>query len=92
MGIVLRRGFTVLCLVLFLAPLTGSISNVEPTESKWSTSIPEMTPVIYVEVDWWDHTTLDTNRNGIHDSLESLEGPVGIGFFFVPNVDHQFYK
>ena len=78
----MRCGFTVLCLVLFLAPLTGSLSTVEPTESKWSTTIPEMTPVIYVEADWWDYTTLDSNRNGIHDSLESLIGPVGIGLSY----------
>ena len=68
----MRRGFTLLCLVLFLAPLTGSLGNDEASNSQWGTVIPQMTPVIHQEVDWWERTTMDSNRNGIHDSLESL--------------------
>jgi subtilisin family serine protease len=78
----MRRGFTLLCLVLFMAPLTGSLGNNSQSNSQWSTTIPEMTPIIHQEVDWWLRTTMDSNRNGIFDSLETLEGPVGIGLSY----------
>jgi len=78
----MRHGFTLVCLVLFMAPLTGSLGNHEQSNSQWSTTIPEMTPVIHQEVDWWLRTTMDSNRNGIFDSLETLEGPVGIGLSY----------
>ena len=78
----MRRGFTLLCLVLFMAPLTGSIGNPVQSDSQWSNTIPEMTPIIHQEVDWWQRTTMDSNRNGIFDSLETLEGPVGVGLSY----------
>ena len=78
----MRHGFTLVCLVLFMAPLTGSLGNHNQSNSQWSTTIPEMTPVIHQEVDWWLRTTMDSNRNGIFDSLETLEGPVGIGLSY----------
>ena len=78
----MRHGFTFVCLVLFMAPLTGSLGNHNQSNSQWSTTIPEMTPVIHQDVDWWLRTTMDSNRNGIFDSLETLEGPVGIGLSY----------
>ncbi|MBT4066172.1 MAG: S8 family serine peptidase [Euryarchaeota archaeon] len=78
----MRRGFTLLCLVLFMAPLTGSLGNPVHTDSQWSSVIPEMTPVIHEDIDWWERTTMDSNRNGIFDSLETLEGPVGVGLSY----------
>lgn len=78
----MQRGFTIICLALFFAPLTGSIGYTDNTESEWSNDIPEMTPVIHEEIDWWDRTTMDSNRNGIFDSLETLDGPVGIGLSY----------
>ena len=78
----MRQGFTFICLLLFLAPLTGSLGNEVNPDEGWSGSIPEMTPVIHEELEWWERTTLDSNRNGIHDSLETLDGPVGIGLSY----------
>ncbi|RJU88429.1 MAG: hypothetical protein DWC02_01670 [Candidatus Poseidoniales archaeon] len=78
----MRRGFTILCLVLFLAPLTGSLGNDVDSNSEWSSEIPEMTPIVYEEVNWWERTTMDSNRNGIFDSLETLNEPVGIGLSY----------
>ena len=78
----MRQGFTFICLLLFMAPLTGSLGNENNHEEGWSYSIPEMTPVVQEELDWWDRTTLDSNRNGIHDSLETLDQPVGIGLSY----------
>ena len=82
----MRQGFTFLCLILFMAPLTGSLSNEINQEEGWTTIIPKMMPAIQEEVDWWDRTTLDSNRNGIHDSLESLNQPVGIGLSYSRDV------
>ena len=78
----MRRGFSLLCLVLFLAPLTGSLGNSDDSDSQWGTVIPQMTPVFHEEIDWWERTTVDSNRNGIFDSLETLEGPVGVGLSY----------
>ena len=69
-----------------MAPLTGSIGNDVDNEEGWTTVIPEMTPVVYEEVDWWDRTTLDSNRNGIHDSLETIDQPVGVGLSYSRDV------
>ena len=82
----MRQGFPFLCLILFMAPLTGSIGNEINHEDGWTTSIPEMTPVVHQELDWWERTTLDSNRNGIHDSLETLDEPVGIGLSYARDV------
>ena len=78
----MRQGFTFICLLLFMAPLTGSLGSEVKHEEGWTTVIPQMTPVIHEELDWWDRTTLDSNRNGIHDSLETLDGPAGIGLSY----------
>jgi len=72
--------------VLFIAPLTGSIGTEVKPEDGWTNVIPEMTPVVHEEADWWDRTTLDSNRNGIHDSLETLDQPVGIGLSYSRDV------
>ena len=78
----MRSGFSFLCLVLFLAPLTGSLGNEVEENSEWSSAIPEMTPIVYEEIDWWERTTMDSNRNGIFDSLETLNETVGIGLSY----------
>ena len=82
----MRQGFPFICLILFMAPLTGSIGNEINHEDGWTTSIPEMTPVVHQELDWWERTTLDSNKNGIHDSLETLDEPVGIGLSYAREV------
>ena len=81
-GMAMRQGFTFICLLLFMAPLTGSLGNEVDYEEGWTTVIPQMTPVIHEELDWWERTTLDSNRNGIHDSLATLDGPAGIGLSY----------
>ena len=82
----MRQVFTIVCLVLFMAPLTGSLGNTEQIDSQWSATIPEMTPIIHQDVDWWERTTMDSNRDGIFDSLETLDGPVGIGLSYSRDV------
>jgi len=82
----MRRGFTFLCLALFLAPLTGSLGNEVDSNPGWSSSIPEMTPIFSDETDWWERTTMDSNRNSIFDSLETLNESVGIGLSYSRDV------
>ncbi len=78
--------FPFICLALFMLPLTGSIATYVNEESNWSKSIPDMTPIVSQATDWWERTSMDSNRNAIFDSLESLEGPVGIGISYSRNV------
>lgn len=36
----------------------------------------------FSEAPWWEYTTLDSNRNSIHDSLETAKGPVNVGLSY----------
>jgi len=82
----MRAMFPFICLALFMVPLTGSIATDVNLDNNWSNSIPEMTPVVSQDVDWWERTSMDSNKNGIFDSLELLEGPVGIGISYSRDV------
>ena len=46
----MRQGFTFICLLLFMAPLTGSLGSEVNHEEGWTTVIPQMTPVINEEI------------------------------------------
>jgi subtilisin family serine protease len=37
---------------------------------------------MFGELPWWEYTTLDSNRNLIHDSLETAVGPVNVGLSY----------
>ena len=37
---------------------------------------------MFGELPWWEYTTLDSNRNLIHDSLETATGPVNVGLSY----------
>ena len=37
-------------------------------------------------LDWWEYTTLDADRNGIHDSLQTAVGPVNVGLSYAREV------
>ena len=76
-----KRAILAELLVLTLVlPLSGSLladggSMVETDSShvplEQSNFTPVRTPVIPSDNQWWERTSLDANRNGIHDSLES---------------------
>ena len=76
-----KRAILAELLVLTLVlPLSGSLladggSMVETdsphTPLEQSNFTPVRTPVIPSDNQWWERTSLDANRNGIHDSLES---------------------
>ena len=80
--------------LMLMIPLIGSI---EPTGTKRiteghsaqliangdSTIIPTQTPMpMFGDLLWWEHTSLDSNRNQIHDSLENETGIVYVGLSY----------
>lgn len=77
-----------------LLPLVGSLGAAGPVSHPTghfaqllmpgdSLNPPVQTPMpTFGEVEWWDYTTLDSNRNAIHDSLESATGPVKVGLSY----------
>jgi len=53
-------------------------------------SVPIQTPVSWSDqVPWWETTSLDKDRNGIHDSLQSAEGFVNVGISYSREVTDQ---
>lgn len=68
-------------------------SSVEADGLQWIHSsqtfeVPQQTPPQWVDDDtpWWERTTLDLDRNEIHDSLESMIGVTGIGLVYQTDV------
>ena len=75
-------------------PLIGSIQPAghSPLETSYSAQIlttdqtseipNQIAMPMFGELPWWEYTTLDSNRNGIHDSLETATGPVNVGLSY----------
>jgi len=83
--------------VLLISPLTGSIaaSNSSITNDGYFTRGPQIVdPSHHTEVpsqaeiwwdpkvDWWEVSSLDMDRNGIHDSIQFTSSPVNIGLSY----------
>ncbi len=90
-----------LALVLTI-PLIGTITP--PTDdgfralddeqlihSNWTTDIPNHQPLVWNTNPWWTWTSLDQDRNGIHDSLQSANGTVWVGLSYdhTPTVEDE---
>ena len=82
--------------VLMLSPLAGSLSaptnhfldsdNLQFIEEGQTIEIPHQAEIWWDEdIEWWDVTTLDMDRNGIHDSLQNAIGQVNVGVSY----DHE---
>ena len=82
--------------VLMLSPLAGSLSaptnhfldsdNLQFIEEGQTIEIPHQAEIWWDEdIEWWDITTLDMDRNGIHDSLQNAIGQVNVGVSY----DHE---
>ncbi|MEC7435709.1 MAG: hypothetical protein VYB27_01395 [Candidatus Thermoplasmatota archaeon] len=90
-----RSFYPALCMVvLLLFPMVGSLScppkylsvdgsYVQFTKSEWTSEIPIQMEPDWVELPWWERTSLDSNRNSIHDSLESKTGVVWVGLSYI---------
>jgi len=96
-----RRSVAVALVLILLSPLAGSIaapstdsilSQLDSTglqliEDGQTNEIPIQGPIWWnPEIDWWEHTSLDTDRNGIHDSLQVESGPVNVGLSYARDV------
>ena len=82
---------------LLISPLSGSIAasssnetgqehplgSPQIIESGQSTEVPMQADIWWnPHVEWWEFSSLDKDRNGIHDSLQVASGPVNIGLSF----------
>ena len=89
-----RSFYPALCMVvLLLFPMIGSLScppkyllvegsNVQFTQSDWTPEIPIQMESDWVELPWWERTSLDSNQNSIHDSLEVQIGVIWVGLSY----------
>ena len=92
------RGVVAILLVLLLmAPLTGSIAegdnyNYDSNDfilinSGETTDIPHQKSIPWdVSIPWWETTMLDSNRDGVHDSLADETGMVNLGISYSRDV------
>ncbi|MFL2976952.1 MAG: S8 family serine peptidase [Candidatus Thalassarchaeaceae archaeon] len=91
----MKRSFypAVCMVVLLLFPMIGSLScppkyllvegsNVQFTQSDWTSEIPIQMESDWVELPWWERTSLDSNQNSIHDSLEGQIGVIWVGLSY----------
>ena len=92
-----RSSIAVSLVIILLSPLAGSIAapgmveaktadrteDVQRIEPGHMDSAPLQGPIWWnSDADWWTHTSLDRDKNGIHDSLQSTEGTVNIGLSY----------
>jgi subtilisin family serine protease len=91
-----RAPLALLLALLLSAPLIGSIqppisppyssmddgANGQLIHDDWTTEIPIHAPLVWNQGPWWTWTSLDSDRNGIHDSLQDETGVVWIGLSY----------
>ena len=92
------RGVVAILLVLLLmAPLTGSIAEGDSYDydsndfilinSGETTDIPHQKSIPWdISIPWWETTMLDSNRDGVHDSLADETGIVNLGISYSRDV------
>ena len=68
-----------------------SIGEGQLIHTEWTTDIPAHQPLIWNELPWWERTTLDLDRNGIHDSLQTEVGTVWVGLSYdhTPTIEDE---
>ena len=92
-----RRVVAIFAVFLLAAPLSGSIAegdsnfdnynDFEYFLSTHSKEVPYQEPISWGELTpWWETTTMDIDRNGIHDSLQSESGVVNVGISYSRDV------
>ena len=92
-----RRVVAIFAVFLLTAPLTGSLAQGDPDLDKsenlqfslfgQSSNVPYQQPISWNESTlWWEVTSMDSDRNGIHDSLQSETGIVNLGISYSRDV------
>jgi len=75
--------------------MTGSLSLIQEVADEsilregWTTKIPNVESKVWDDAPWWETTSLDMNRNRIHDSLESAQERVNVGLSFAREITEQ---
>ena len=88
-----RAVVAILLVLLLLTPLTGSIAegDVYTDDSNdfqifsygQTTEIPHQEMIPWDNsIPWWETTMLDSDRNGVHDSLINETGIVNLGLSY----------
>ncbi|MEE2758644.1 MAG: S8 family serine peptidase [Candidatus Thermoplasmatota archaeon] len=78
-----------------IAPLADNgyrtLGDGQLIHTDWTTDIPAHQPLIWNDLPWWERTTLDLDRNGIHDSLQTEVGTVWVGLSYdhTPTLEDQ---
>ena len=92
-----RRVVAIFAIFLLAAPLSGSIAEGDSNSNNYndfefflstqSKEVPYQEPISWDELTpWWETTTMDIDRNGIHDSLQSESGVVNVGISYSRDV------
>jgi len=94
-----RQLGALLCLMVLMGPLIGSLSIPSPEKKILDNGVqylPEGQTLDVPEQDgygwitdlgpWWNRSSLDLDRNKIHDSLQTLALPTGIGLSYSTDV------
>ena len=92
-----RRVVAIFAVFLLAAPLSGSIAEGDSNFDNYndfefflsthSKEVPYQEPISWGELTpWWETTTMDIDRNGIHDSLQSESGVVNVGISYSRDV------
>jgi len=87
------KGLNAILCAFLLVPLAGSVAPPQAStfDSEGLQLIgpgQQATPPIQAAVSWadpgpwWTWTSLDSDRNGIHDSLQTASGPVNVGISY----------
>ncbi len=102
-----RSSIALSLVMMLLSPLAGCLAapgstaqfrpidpdGVQLAENGHSENIPVQSDIWWdTEQYWWQNSSLDRDGNGIHDSLQSAEGPVNVGLSFsrkVTQLDHE---
>ena len=96
-----RSFYPALAMVLLLLfPMVGSLScppkyssvdnsSFHFTQQGWTSEIPTQVEPDWVELPWWERTTLDSNKNRIHDSLEGQDGVIWVGLSYGRSVSSE---
>ena len=68
-----------------------SMGGGQLIHTEWTTDIPAHQPLTWNELPWWERTTLDLDRNGIHDSLQTEVGTVWVGLSYdhTPTIEDE---
>ncbi len=104
MQIMNRSPIALALVALMISPMSGSIAASNSDESSQPSSlfgpqlighgqiseVPEQGDIWWdPDVEWWEVSTLDEDRDGIHDSIQNASGPVNIGLSFSREISDE---